>query len=109
MRVTESRELLLAVERLVSEFRPRAIYLFGSHASGQAREDSDIDLLVVLEDDSEWLSTLGRRGYGALRPTSLPVELHFRSQESLDRFGSVTGTFEQEVLRTGERLYVAED
>ena len=35
-------------ERIVREFQPEKIILFGSYASGQARPDSDVDLLVVL-------------------------------------------------------------
>jgi len=37
-------------DRLVATLEPRMIWLFGSRARGEAREDSDIDLLVVLPD-----------------------------------------------------------
>lgn len=36
------------VERIVRKFHPEKIILFGSWARGTAREDSDLDLLVVL-------------------------------------------------------------
>jgi predicted nucleotidyltransferase len=36
------------VDRIVRKFRPEKIILFGSWARGDAREDSDLDLLVVL-------------------------------------------------------------
>lgn len=39
------------VGRLVGRFDPEKIILFGSHATEQAREDSDVDLLVVAETD----------------------------------------------------------
>ena len=35
------------VERIVQEVQPEAVYLFGSRARGEARQDSDVDLLVV--------------------------------------------------------------
>lgn len=35
------------VDRIVSKFHPEKIILFGSWACGEAREDSDLDLLVV--------------------------------------------------------------
>lgn len=35
------------VERIVQEVQPEQVYLFGSRARGEAREDSDVDLLVV--------------------------------------------------------------
>ena len=39
------------VRRLVEAFEPVAIYLFGSRARGDADEDSDYDLMLVLADD----------------------------------------------------------
>ncbi|MCS6951165.1 MAG: nucleotidyltransferase domain-containing protein, partial [bacterium] len=35
------------VKKLVESYAPQKIILFGSYASGRAREDSDIDLLIV--------------------------------------------------------------
>src|SRR5215510_2505745 len=36
------------VKRIVKNFRPEKIILFGSHARGEAGPDSDVDLLVVM-------------------------------------------------------------
>lgn len=36
------------IDRIVSKFHPEKIILFGSWARGEAREDSDLDLLVIL-------------------------------------------------------------
>jgi predicted nucleotidyltransferase len=33
---------------IVREFQPERVILFGSHATGHARPDSDVDLLVLL-------------------------------------------------------------
>jgi predicted nucleotidyltransferase len=38
------------VERIVREFQPEKIILFGSHARGDAHKWSDVDLLVVMPD-----------------------------------------------------------
>ena len=35
-------------DRIAREFRPQRIILFGSRATGKARDDSDVDLLVVM-------------------------------------------------------------
>ncbi len=51
---TLSPELLKqAVDRLVVEFRPEAIYLFGSHAWGVPTDDSDVDLFVIGPESGE--------------------------------------------------------
>ncbi len=38
--------------RLVSRFAPRRILLYGSRATGNARPDSDYDLLIVWRDEN---------------------------------------------------------
>ena len=56
-------------DQLVAYFNPRQIILFGSAARGEAGPDSDLDLVVLVDDDcpAEKLSwhALGeaRRGY----------------------------------------------
>jgi len=41
------------VDRVATKFNPRRVILFGSHATGTATEQSDVDLLVVSDDGSE--------------------------------------------------------
>lgn len=50
------------VRRIGRQFHPERIVLFGSYASGQATEDSDVDLLVVAKT-----SLPPRERYGAVR------------------------------------------
>ena len=38
------------VQAIVREVDPERIYLFGSHARGDARPDSDVDLLIVVSE-----------------------------------------------------------
>ena len=46
-----------AVEQIVEIAHPQVIILFGSYAEGCAREDSDVDLLVVAETEQRvWLA-----------------------------------------------------
>jgi predicted nucleotidyltransferase len=47
----EAAALAFLRDRLVARLRPRMVWLFGSRARGDARPDSDFDLLVVLPDD----------------------------------------------------------
>ena len=39
------------VDRIVREFSPSLVLMFGSRARGDARADSDVDLLVVWKDE----------------------------------------------------------
>ncbi|BCB96060.1 DNA polymerase beta-like region [Dissulfurispira thermophila] len=53
--VKTAQEIKEIVERYAAELekigiRPQRVILYGSYAKGQAREDSDIDLIVISED-----------------------------------------------------------
>jgi putative DNA methylase len=56
------------VDRIVAQARPERVILFGSHATGRARPDSDVGLLIVFpdeadpRDDGAALSSPGRDG-----------------------------------------------
>lgn len=43
------------VEKLVNQYTPQKIILFGSYASGQAHSDSDVDLLIIKETTERFI------------------------------------------------------
>jgi predicted nucleotidyltransferase len=44
----ETRDVIAAVvEKIANEYQPEKIILFGSYASGDPDEDSDIDLFII--------------------------------------------------------------
>jgi len=53
----------LIAQRLEAALKPDAIYLFGSHARGDANADSDFDLLVVVpaSNQSRYLRSVAAR------------------------------------------------
>jgi predicted nucleotidyltransferase len=46
--MVDDRRIAELSDKIVREFQPEQIILFGSYAHGQPRPDSDVDLLVVL-------------------------------------------------------------
>jgi HEPN domain-containing protein/predicted nucleotidyltransferase len=93
------------VRRLADALAPRAIYLFGSHVYGTPTPDSDVDVLVVLADDSLSTWEPAKRGYTCFSGLGLPVELHFTSAERFARRSGVPGSFEYEVAGKGRLVY----
>ena len=58
------RDLL---DPVVEYFKPQRVILFGSRARGEAKRDSDIDLLVVVDDDTPPEKLTSQAGYEAHR------------------------------------------
>ncbi len=92
------------VNRLVREFDPLKIILFGSHARGEANVHSDLDLLVVLQRVSP-----KRREAVEMRCAlgDLPVskDVIVTTPEEIDRRGDLVGTVLRPALREGRVLY----
>jgi hypothetical protein len=95
-------ELLNSV---VAHFSPQRVILFGSVARGEAGQESDIDLLVVLDDDvpPEKLTAkavhAARGGY--LKPVDI-IPCRFSVLQSRAR---AVGSFAHIALRDGVTIY----
>jgi predicted nucleotidyltransferase len=82
-------ELLQAV---VEHFKPRRIILFGSRARGNARENSDHDLLVVVDDDIPADKLHWRSLHEARRRYRKAVDIVAYRQSTYDDQADVIGT-----------------
>src|SRR5690348_6050168 len=51
------------LDPVVNHFRPQRVILFGSRARGESTRDSDIDLLVVVDDDTPAEKLTWQAGY----------------------------------------------
>ena len=75
LKTLDSNLLNEIVQRLVNALHPEKIYLFGSHAYGQPNDDSDVDLLIVVNDSDLPPRTRTVEGYRALREILVPAEI----------------------------------
>jgi predicted nucleotidyltransferase len=94
------------VRRLVTALSPRAIYLFGSQLYGVPHRDSDIDIMVIIDDEPVDIEH-HKKGYDALRGSGLPVELHICSTKRFQTWGTVIGTLQREIQQKGKLVYAA--
>jgi predicted nucleotidyltransferase len=93
--------------RIAREFRPERIVLFGSYACGTAREDSDVDLLVILPFDG----TPAKKSVEILSRVSptFPVDLVVRTPQQVRQRLEWNDWFLREVMEQGVTLYAAPD
>ena len=95
-----------AVKTIAQRIPARAIYLFGSYARGEQRPESDIDLLVVVDDDTEQAPRrLASVAYASLAGTKLPVEIKVVRQGDFRRRSSWLSSVERAVQNEGQLLY----
>jgi predicted nucleotidyltransferase len=93
------------LDRVVAYFHPRRIILFGSQARGDAGPDSDIDLLVVLDDDAPpELRTL-RAGWESRRDYARAMDVITVRESVLKARARAIGSFAHIVLRDGVTVY----
>jgi predicted nucleotidyltransferase len=95
-----------AVRRLVDAAHPRRIILFGSRARGDAPEDSDVDLLIILAEVKDRVAEMVRLTR-VLRGLILPAELLVVSQAMFDDWSALPGTVYYDARREGQTLYDA--
>jgi predicted nucleotidyltransferase len=93
------------VRRLVDEFDPEQIILFGSRAWGEPQTDSDYDVLVVVTASDEKPTRRATRGYRCLRKIGVPIDLIVKTRGEFDRFRGVAASLEAEISRRGRILY----
>jgi uncharacterized protein len=99
--------LIEIVRRLVNALKPERIYLFGSHARGQATADSDYDVVVVVGRAAKEPYALERLAYRAMLGLGTPVDVVVMSRDYFERRRAVVGSLPATVEREGRLLYAA--
>ena len=92
------------VSTIASGYHPDKIILFGSYATGNPNQNSDLDLLVIKDTDiprPQRTAYVRKMLYGAMVPIDLIVYTPQEMEASRDdRF-----SFVHEVLHTGKVVY----
>jgi len=99
------------VSQISAAVKPSQIFLFGSHAYGTPHEDSDIDLMVVVDsdvvpqnyDEKSQIYLKVSRAIRTLR-SEVPVDLIVYTKPEFNRFKEIGSLFSQKILNDGVRL-----
>ena len=95
------RDLL---EPLVDYFKPQRVILFGSRARGEATRDSDVDLLVIVDDDTPAEKLHWQDGFGAYR-SKRDADIFPMRAEDFERNRTVVNTLAAEADADGIVVY----
>ena len=93
------------VTRLVSVYRPKRIYLFGSTGRGESGPDSDYDLMVVLPDNAPGELRRGTPGYLALAGLGIAKDVLVTTASNFDRQLHLKASLPATIVREGKLIY----
>ena len=93
------------IQRLVDEFNPETIYLFGSHAWGSPEPGSDIDLLVIVKTSRQKPIQRAARAQRSLRGIKAPIDVLVKTRKEFEKYVPVKASLEAQITREGELLY----
>ena len=95
------------VNKIASGYNPDKIILFGSYATGNPNEDSDLDLFVIKDTDlprPQRTVKVRKMLYGSM----IPIDLIVFTPKEIDESKENKFSFVYEVLITGKTLYERE-
>ena len=105
MKTLNENLLQTVTQRLVAEFQPEQVWLYGSHAWGTPHADSDVDLLVVVPQSDETPIRRSQRAHRCLRGLRLPKDVLVETRQEVDRVKSRKTSLENVILNRGRKLY----
>jgi HEPN domain-containing protein len=92
------------LDPVVDHFKPQRVILFGSRARGEATRDSDIDLLVIVDDDTPPEKLTWKAGYEAHR-SHYAADVFPMRAESFERDRGIPNTLAAEADADGIVVY----
>ena len=100
------RYLRRVCDAIVTEFHPEKIVLFGSYAYGKPREDSDVDLPVVMPfEGSPFRQAAVILGHVVRTVGVLPMDLLVRTADQVKERVQIGDAFMREIVERGKILY----
>jgi predicted nucleotidyltransferase len=94
-----------ATRKLVDEFHPEQVWLFGSYAWGEPTVDSDLDLFVIIAESPHNSLHRAQDAHRALSGLELPKDVIVKTRAEVDRVKALRPTLTYKILNEGRLLY----
>lgn len=91
--------------RLIKVYSPLEIYLFGSYAWGTPDEESDLDLLIVIEESNLPRHKRGKPGLEVLWGLGISKDLMVYTEEEFKKQSINPYSLVNKIYNKGKRLY----
>ncbi len=91
--------------RLVKEFDPEQVILFGSYAWGKPNKDSDVDLMVIVSESQETDYARMVRAYDALIGMRVPKDIFVKTRAEFESYRGVRASLQNRIAEKGKVLY----
>lgn len=92
------------VDKIAAAYQPEKIMLFGSYATGQETEDSDVDLLIVKETNLP-RHHRGRQVRQHLYGSKLPMDIIVATPQELEQSKLNPYSFLYQALHSSKTVY----
>ncbi len=102
---TTERLIEVAKTKLIETYNPLEIYLFGSYAWGAPTEDSDLDILVIVNELVKDRNRLLFEGYLALFNLGIAKDLLLYTKEEFEEQATNMFSVCFKVKRDGKQTY----
>ena len=99
------RELNRCVTILIEKYKPERILIFGSLASGEVKEDSDIDMIVIKSTSKPFLKRI-EEVLRILKPQEA-FDILVYTPEEFRRLSETRLFFKKEILPKAKEIYNA--
>jgi len=93
------------VNRIVDNYNPEKIILFGSYAYGHPDEESDLDLLIIKKSNLPRHKRAREVRKFLWGITDIPKDIIVYTQEEIDEWKNVEEAFITNVIKNGRVLY----
>ncbi len=91
------------IEKIVEEYKPEKIYLFGSYAWGNPDKDSDVDIFIIKDTEKDRLKR--QLEVRRLIKGRLPVDVLVYTPEEIEKRLKMRDFFIEDILSKGKAVY----